>query len=115
MVSAAANSFHRHSGSSSTSRTAGRAAITLSDCGSPRPVRKYLPMHDSSCGMAYGSAAPTWMFWAITWPPYLSPGVEGVGSRSRAAQDPKEAHPVAARAVIAGGDRDASNLRVAGL
>lgn len=44
MVSAAANSFHRHTGSGSTSQTAGRAAITLSDCGSPRPVRKYLPL-----------------------------------------------------------------------
>jgi hypothetical protein len=42
VVSATANSFHRHSGSSSTSKTAGRVAITLSDCGSPRPVRKYL-------------------------------------------------------------------------
>jgi hypothetical protein len=31
------------------------------------------------------------------------------------AQDPKEAHPVAARAVIAGGNRDAVDLRVAGL
>jgi putative transposase len=35
--------------------------------------------------------------------------------KSRAAQDPKEAHPVAARAVIAAGNRDAVDLRVTGL
>jgi hypothetical protein len=53
MVSAAANSFHRHSGSSSTSRTAGHAAIT------PQRLRQSAAsaqvsavMHDSSCGMA---------------------------------------------------------------
>jgi len=33
----------------------------------------------------------------------------------KAARDLKEAHPVAARAVIAGGNRDAVGLRVAGL
>jgi len=54
-------------------------------------------------------------YWELRPASILAPWRRITRRKSRAAQDPKEAHPAAARAVISGGNGDAVDLRVAGL
>lgn len=61
------------------------------------------------------SVAPNGCSGVITWSPMHVAAVEGVKSKSRTAQDPKEAQPVAARVNLVSREDPATEMGAAGL